>query len=108
MHGFSPPGDMLRLDVQAANGTVLVRCAGELDMSVADELRDAITWPYTPDLKILRVDMSALAFMDSSGLACLIEASHRYRALGVPFEVVPSEMVARLLDLTDAPVPRAD
>jgi len=98
---------MLKLDVQAENGTVLVRCEGELDMSVSDKLRAAIAWSYTRDLKMLRVDMSALDFMDSSGLACLIEASHQCHDLGVSFEVVPSEMVARLLDLTDAPLTRA-
>ena len=104
---MSQPGAMFKLDVQAENGTVLVRCEGELCLSVSDKLRDAIAWSYSPDLKMLRVDMSALTFMDPSGVACLIEASHRCRDLGVSFEVVPSEMVARLLDLTDAPVPRA-
>jgi anti-sigma B factor antagonist len=107
MYGFSSPGDMLGLDVQAEDGTVLVRCAGELDLSVCDRLREAIAWSYTRDLRALRVDLSALSFMDSSGLACLIDTKNRCHDLGVRFDVVPSEMVAGLLDLTDAPITRA-
>lgn len=107
MRGFWSPGDILELDLQAKDGTVLVRCSGELDVSVCDKLREAIAWSYTCDLRALRIDMSAVNFIDSSGLACLIETNNRCHDLGIRFDVIPSEIVARLLDLTHAPIPRA-
>jgi len=105
MHELSLPGEMLQLEVQAEDGTVVIRCAGELDMSVCDKLCEAIAWSYTRELKALRLDMTALTFMDSSGLACLVETNNRCQHLGVRFDLIPSEPVARLLDLTGAPIP---
>ena len=108
MHGFrSSPGDLLEVHARAENGTVALWCAGELDISVCDRFQDALDWSYTRDPKTLRIDTTDLSFMDSSGLACLIQATNRCNDLGVRFEVVASEPVAKLLDLTGAPVPRA-
>lgn len=94
------PGSILQLDLQSDDGTVVIRCDGEIDVSVVGELREAIQWSYTPALSVLRVDMIGVSFIDSSGLGCLLESMRDCEARGATFEVVPSPAVARLFELT--------
>jgi anti-anti-sigma factor len=49
---------------------------------------------------VLRIDTSGLSFMDSSGLACLLEAHREGQARGASLEVIPSPAVSRLVELT--------
>ena len=91
---------MLQLDVQSGEGTVVVRCDGELDVSVVGELRDAISGAHALRPKFVCIDARGLSFIDSSGLRCLIEARQKCETNGVVLEVLPGAAVARLLDLT--------
>jgi anti-sigma B factor antagonist len=86
---------------QDAPGTVVIRCAGDLDLSSVRELAEAIDWSYTADLRTLRVDLSAVTFIDSSGIRCLIEAQGGCKQLGTTFEIVPSDAVHRILQFVD-------
>ena len=91
--------DLLRLQVEAGDGVAVIRCEGELDLSVRDAFRQAIETSNSPDLTTIRIDATGLTFMDSSGLSCLIEAAQRCREHGTRLEVIPSEPVARLFEL---------
>ena len=53
---------------------------GELDMSTAAELNDAIRAAEATDAKRIVIDLSEVTFMDSSGLKLLLEASARSQA----------------------------
>ncbi|MDX6533970.1 MAG: anti-sigma factor antagonist [Gaiellales bacterium] len=91
---------LLRVEVQQeVTGVVVISCSGELDQSNCDELREAITWSFTPDLSTLRVDLTGLTFFDSAGVKCLLECHQSCATLGVGLEIVPSRAVARVLDV---------
>src|SRR5437764_4387901 len=92
---------LLRTEVEMeVNGVVVIRCMGELDMSVVDELVEAIEWSRTPDLRVLRIETRGLELIDSSGLHCLLNARERCDATGVRMELVVGPAVQRLLEIT--------
>jgi anti-anti-sigma factor len=84
---------------QEAPGVVVIRCIGEVDLASCRQLTDAIEWSYMPELKVLRIDLSELVFIDSEGIRCLLQASERCESLGVRLEVTPSEQVQRVFEL---------
>jgi anti-sigma B factor antagonist len=94
---------LLRTEVELeANGVVVIRCMGELDMSVVGELAEAIEWSRTADLRVLRIDTSGLEFIDSSGLHCLLDARKRCDLTGVRMELVVGPAVQKLLEISGA------
>ena len=98
----------LWVHVSAGNGAVVIECRGELDLSNAQELRNALPPPDAQGISVLRIDMAEVTFMDSSGLASLLEADRRCRELGATFEIVASRFIARLLALTGNPISATD
>jgi anti-sigma B factor antagonist len=83
--------------------SVTVAVAGEIDLSTADQLDAAIRKAEETDTNRIVVDLSALSFVDSTGLSVLLEAIKRTRSDGNRLSFVPSkhEAVTRLLALTD-------
>jgi anti-sigma B factor antagonist len=83
--------------------SVTIIVAGELDLSTADQLDAAIREAEETDTNRIVVDLSAMSFVDSTGLAVLLEAIKRTRRDGNRLSFVPSrhEAVTRLLALTD-------
>lgn len=73
------------------------RLVGELDMSSADDLLRAVAGALE-EPGDLTLDMSGLAFIDSSGLRALIEISQRL-AGSTLFLAAPSEQVVKVLSL---------
>jgi anti-sigma B factor antagonist len=74
---------------------------GEVDASVADELRSAFLSALGDGAQSLVIDCSKLTFIDSSGLSAIITAN---RAANLQFGSVTirnaSPMVLRVLDIT--------
>jgi anti-anti-sigma factor len=99
-------GTLFRAEVQSKDDTVVIRCTGELDLSVVATLRHAIDRACTAQLAFLRIDAIDLAFIDSIGLACLLEADRRCQEVGATLEVVASQPVADVLEVTAAPLRR--
>ena len=64
-------------DVTSANGAVVVRLTGELDLYKAERLRDALFGASAAQPDRLVVDLSDVAFMDSTALGVLVEARSR-------------------------------
>jgi anti-anti-sigma factor len=93
---------ILQLQTRRDGAQVVIHCAGELDFSVAGELRQAVDAACTPGTERLRVDMSDLTFIDSSGLQCLLEAHVWCESHDARFEVVASRAVQRVLDIAGA------
>ena len=90
---FRPP----RFDVEVAeeDGTVVLRLSGELDLVSEPILEAALARAKGSPV---RVDLSDLAFMDSTGLRALLGAARSYPDLKL---VGPLQApVRRLLDLT--------
>jgi anti-sigma B factor antagonist len=60
--------------VEAVDGVVVVRLAGELDLYNADEVRDALTEAIASSPRRIVIDMEHVEFVDSTALGVLIEA----------------------------------
>src|SRR5436189_287894 len=65
-----------------ADGVRLV-LGGELDLAGAGDLQDAATRALREQPAVLVVDLDGLRFIDSSGIAALLQVSNQARAAGV-------------------------
>ena len=61
------------------DGRALVRLIGELDLAVAPQAEQAIRRAEEARPSLLELDLSALAFMDSTGLRLMLTARQRAR-----------------------------
>ena len=74
---------------------------GELDMSTAGKLDDAVRAAEATDAKRIVIDLSEVTFMDSTGLKLLLEAGARARANSNRLRLVRgSRRVQRVFELT--------
>ena len=68
---------------QDPNGTTIVAARGEIDMSNAGSLRDALR-QAAPNGNILIVDLTAVEYLDSAGLTALLDHLPRLRLVANP------------------------
>jgi anti-sigma B factor antagonist len=91
------------LTVARDGGTAVIACSGDLDLSTCTQFAEAVDTSLDGDaVGVLRLDLHALQFIDSTGLRELIRAQRDCDARRVRLELVPSPVVGRLLELTDA------
>lgn len=78
-----------------------VAVAGEVDVESAPRMRDALLRSIAEEEEAVILDLGAVTFLDSSGLAALVVVDRAARAKGVRFRLqsVPPR-VTRLLTLT--------
>jgi stage II sporulation protein AA (anti-sigma F factor antagonist) len=69
--------EALQIDVRAPSddGVVVVALAGELDLVSSGELTDAVARIRSASPARVLVDLSALSFVDSSGINALLQAA---------------------------------
>ncbi len=85
-----------RLSIERTGPTITI--SGELDAHSAPELRDEID--AAGDAAEITLDMSAVTFMDSSGLRVLIDAHQRTDQAGSQLVITrPSSSVQRVLEI---------
>lgn len=93
--------DMAMIIQDAPQECTIVQICGELDISTAPDLRErllAILKRRT--LSRLILDLSELEFMDSSGVAVLVNTERRARLLGSTVVLVaPQRPVSRVLQI---------
>jgi anti-anti-sigma factor len=95
--------DELRISVTAGTGHTLVTLAGECDLNTGRQLRDVLTSEVSRGAQRLIVDLSALAFMDSTGYQVLLSTRSLLAVRGGTLVLVaPQPVVARILELTGA------
>ncbi|MET7965584.1 STAS domain-containing protein [Micromonospora sp. NPDC005305] len=86
----------------AGAGRLVVRPAGDLDMAgvpTFDRALDAVL--DRPDLVEILVDLSAVTFLDSTGVAALLRAAAEAVGRGANLRVTdPQPLVARVLRIT--------
>ena len=87
------------LEVILDGGPRTFRLVGELDLSSLPGLEEALG-PVLVENGDLLLDLSELAFMDSSGVGFLVRASQALAGRGQVVLLSPGPMVQRLLDLT--------
>jgi anti-anti-sigma factor len=97
-----------RLTVTArgtGDGCQVVAVSGELDLDSAAALEDTLTRALRmdPPPRLLAVDLSALAFCDSTGLNLLLQVRRAAEERAVPLHLAgPPPAVSRLLEITGA------
>jgi anti-sigma B factor antagonist len=91
----------LELEVREGEHAVVVVLTGELDMASTEDFATALQRAGRSEHQTTVVDLSALEFIDSSGLATLIKAEHEARDAGRRFVIVRGpRQVQQLLELT--------
>jgi anti-sigma B factor antagonist len=83
------------------DGGVIVAADGEIDMSTAPLVRECLTAALSDGVHAVLVDMSAVSFLDSSGIAALVDA-HRVAAAGARVLRLrnTSPLITRVLEVT--------
>ena len=93
----------VEVEVRRRDGETVVVPAGELDVARAPAVRDALAGALTGSAGPVVVDLSRVTFLDSTGLAALLNAARRLRRAGRDFAVVgargPVRDVIRLAHL---------
>ena len=97
MEGLKSSASTVAFAVHGEGDVAVLTLSGELDLSNVEALRNDLQTAMTDEPARLVFDLSQLDFIDSSGLALLLEASR-----GAPSVEVraPSPAVRRLLEVT--------
>jgi anti-sigma B factor antagonist len=92
----------LAVERSSADGSELLVVAGEIDVATSAGLIGALNGAVTDAVHPLVVDLSAVDFMDSTGLALLLGAYKRLQRRGRGFAVVcPGGPLKRIFEVTD-------
>lgn len=90
--------DVCTVDTSTEAGVTRITVRGELDAMSAPDVHAALEAAREGDVEL---DLAGVTFIDSSGLAAVIEAHMRLRPAGRRLVVVDrSRVVQRLLDLS--------
>ncbi len=92
-----PPPSFAMEESVGADRTVRLSLRGELDLSTAEDLQARLE-QLTRDRVKVRLDLSRLAFIDSSGIAVLVAGVRANRALEIEDQLTPA--VQRVFDVT--------
>lgn len=92
----------LSITSRTLHDTVTLTVTGEIDLGNAESLYKALTEALAEGGPVI-VDLTAVGFIDSRGLSALVRARHEVvqadETAAAPILVIPSEPVARLLEL---------
>jgi len=96
-----PRPDDLAIEVDHQHGAPLatVRVAGGVDVATAPDLTVALDRVLVGGATDVRIDLSAVPFMDSTGLTTLIEAGTKLQGRGAVVVTGASDAVRRTLDI---------
>lgn len=90
----------MAVTLSVREGSTVLSVSGEVDLQTSPELRAAVLQAVEPPAAVV-IDLAAVRYMDSSGVASLVEGLQRAREVGVAFVLAsPSPSVRRLLDLS--------
>ena len=82
--------DDLSIRITQDGTTAIVAAAGEIDISNVGDLRTAVT-DAAEGCDRLRLDLTAVEFIDSTGLGCLLELRSTLRSREVILEIVAGD-----------------
>lgn len=89
--------------MSAGTDYILVTLTGECDLTTGRDLRDVLTSAVSCRTQRLIVDVSRLAFMDSTGMQVLLGVRSVLAVRGGTLALVsPQPVVARVLQVTGA------
>jgi anti-anti-sigma factor len=87
--------DLARVEASTIDGTRIVRVSGEIDLSNASQVRDAIGAAALDAAAVVVVDLSGTDYLDSAGIAMIFRLAERLRH---------SRQELRLMVPPDAPI----
>ena len=91
----------LQLMVDELEDETVVRASGELDVNTAPELREQLARLYGQGTSHIVVDLSNVAFVDSTALSVLVSALKRLRQADGDLELAaPNASVRRVFEIT--------
>jgi anti-sigma B factor antagonist len=84
------------------DGYELLAVEGELDIATAPRMISALNEAFADLERPLVVDLSSVGFLDSTGLALLINAYRRVKRCGQGFAIVcPGGPISRVFEVAD-------
>jgi anti-sigma B factor antagonist len=90
----------LEVETKQLDSTSLITVKGEVDLYTSPQLRSAMMDAVPAAAATVAVDLSGVRYMDSSGVATLVEGLRRCRDLDKVFKLVaPSTAVMKVLEL---------
>jgi anti-sigma B factor antagonist len=90
----------MRTTTTISEGVAYLVVTGEVDLAYAAELREAGEAALTPLAGTVRVDLSGVTFMDSTGLAALVAIRNKAGSSHVLILEKPVRSVRRILEVT--------
>jgi anti-sigma B factor antagonist len=92
----------LAVERSRVDGYELLEVEGELDIATAPRMIAALNEAFVELSTPLVVDLSSVEFMDSTGLALLMNAHRRVRRRGQGFAIVcPGGPISRVFEIAD-------
>lgn len=95
--------ELARLEVERSQGATVVRVIGEIDLSNASEMLDAVIKAVPSHETQVVLDLAATSYLDSTGIAMIFRLGERLQySRQQLLLVVPKESPIRaVVDLTD-------
>lgn len=90
----------LELKLVEQGDTCVVEAKGEIDLYSSPQLRDAILKACKAKKKTVGINLSEVAYMDSSGVATLVEGLQASGGAAAFVLVAPSQSVLKVLQLS--------
>lgn len=90
----------IQITTAQQDGTYVVRVAGEVDVSNATQLRDALDAALEADPSTIEVSLAEVPYIDSTGIGVLVGTAHRAADKSIVLVVSnPQHNVERVLNL---------
>ena len=90
----------LEISSEIIDTKAIIRIEGEVDVSNASELRDALDTALADGAKEVEADFTEVAYIDSTGIGVLVGAAHRAQESGSVLVVAnPQKNVERVFTL---------
>lgn len=94
--------DLANVETARSGSTQLVRVAGELDLSNARALTDALAHAVPDDVTLVVVDLTGTTYVDSAAISSLFRLSQRLRDRRQDLRLVvpPASPIRAVIELT--------
>jgi anti-anti-sigma factor len=87
--------EQMQTDVVVTDGTARVVVAGEIDLATSHDLNQAIKQALRAARDMVSIDLSAVTFCDSSGLAVFAVSERECALAGVQFRITGANGAVR-------------
>ncbi len=93
--------ELVQMELEHANGVLVVRLAGEIDLSNVDQLQQRLDVLVAPGQDVI-LDLTGVAYLDSQGLRLLVQLHESHVSSGSKFQVVapPGGIAREVLEMT--------